>query len=49
MKLNVNKNIFYEQQLFAIKIADIYNPEIKKKLLLGGKNKNTMFNTFLFN
>ena len=41
--LNVNKNIFYEQQLFAIKIADIYNPEIKKKLLLGGKNKNTMF------
>lgn len=41
--LNVNKNIFYEQQLYAIKIADIYNPEIKKKLLLGAKNKKTMF------
>ena len=40
--LNVNKNIFYEQQLYAIKIADIYNPEIKKKLMLG-KNKKTMF------
>ena len=41
--LNVNKNIFYEQQLYAIKIADIYNPEVKKKLLLGAKNKKTMF------
>ena len=40
--LNVNKNIFYEQQLYAIKIADIYNPEVKKKLLLG-KNRKTMF------
>ena len=30
--LNVNKNIFYEQQLYAIKIADIYNPEVKKKM-----------------
>ena len=40
--LNVNKNIFYEQQLYAIKIADIYNPEVKKRLLLG-KNKKTMF------
>ena len=41
--LNVNKNIFYEQQLYAIKIADIYNPEVRKKLLLGAKNKKTMF------
>ena len=40
--LNVNKSIFYEQQLYAIKIADIYNPEVKKRLLLG-KNKKTMF------
>ena len=40
--LNLNKNIFYEQQLYAIKIADIYNPEVKKRLLLG-KNKKTMF------
>ena len=40
--LNVNKNIFYEQQLYAIKIADIYNAEIKKKLMLG-KNKRTIF------
>lgn len=28
-----NKSIFYEQQLFAIKIADIYTPENRKKIL----------------
>jgi hypothetical protein len=37
--LNSNKNIFMEQQLYAIRIADIYNPEIKKKLLTGKKLK----------
>ena len=40
--LNVNKNIFYKQQLYAIKIADIYNPEVKNKLLKLSK-KNTKF------
>ena len=38
--LNVNKNIFYKQQLYAIKIADIYNPEAKNKLIKLSK-KNT--------
>lgn len=32
-ELNSNKNIFIEQQQYAIKIADIYNPNIKKSLL----------------
>lgn len=41
--LNVNKNIFYEQQLYAIKIADIYNIEIKKKLIATGRGKKTVF------
>ena len=40
--LNVNKNIFYKQQLYAIKIADIYNPDVKNKLLKQSK-KNTKF------
>ena len=31
--MNSNKNIFYEQQLLAMKILDVYNPEVKKKLL----------------
>jgi hypothetical protein len=30
--LNSNKNIFMEQQLYAMKIADIYNYEVKKRL-----------------
>lgn len=37
--LNSNKNIFLEQQIYALKIADIYNPEIKKRLTLK-KSKN---------
>ena len=41
--LNYNKNIFYEQQLFAIKIADIYNPEVKNNLMKISKMKNTIF------
>ena len=31
--MNSNKNIFYEQQLLAMKILDVYSPEVKKKLL----------------
>jgi hypothetical protein len=31
--LNGNKNIFIEQQLYAIKIADLYNPEIRNRLM----------------
>ena len=30
-ELSSNKNLFYIQQLYAIKIANIYNPEVKKK------------------
>ena len=41
--MNYNKNIFYEQQLFAIKIADIYNPEVKNNLMKISKMKNTIF------
>jgi hypothetical protein len=33
--LNSNKNIFLEQQLYAMKIADIYNSEVKKRLSQG--------------
>ena len=31
--LNSNKNIFLEQQLYAMKIADIYHPDIRKKIM----------------
>jgi hypothetical protein len=31
--MSANKSIFFEQQLLAIKIADIYNPEVKKKIM----------------
>jgi hypothetical protein len=37
--LNSNKNIFMEQQLYAIKIADIYNAEVRKRLTQGKKFK----------
>jgi hypothetical protein len=37
--LNYNKNIFLEQQLYAIKIADIYHPDIKKKITNSKKIK----------
>lgn len=30
--MNSNKNIFYEQQLLAMKLADLFNPEVRKKL-----------------
>jgi hypothetical protein len=36
--MNNNKNIFYEQQLLAIRIADVYNPEVKKRLNSSNKN-----------
>ena len=37
--LIANKNIFAQQHSYAIKIADIYNPEIKKKILASKNNK----------
>lgn len=41
--LNINKNIFYEQHLFAIRIANIYDPEVKKSILNSVKTKKTVF------
>ena len=41
-ELTVNKNIFNEQHKYAIKIADIFNPEVKKKIL-SMKKKKTVF------
>lgn len=38
-ELNSNQAIFYDQQLYAIKIADIYNPNVKKALLSIKKTK----------
>ena len=37
--LNSNKTIFAKQHSYAIKIADIYNPEVKKKILNMKKGK----------
>lgn len=39
--MNTNKNVFYEQQLLAMKLADIFNHEIRKKLTL--KKGKTVF------
>ena len=36
---NSNKNIFYEQQMIAMQILDVHNPEIKKKLMKIGKKQ----------
>lgn len=41
--LNVNKNIFYDQHCIAIRIANIYNPEVKKSILSATKTKKTVF------
>ena len=41
-ELTLNKNIFNEQHKYANKIADIYNPEVKKKIL-SAKKKKTIF------
>ena len=41
-ELTVNKNIFNEQHKYAIKIADIFNTEVKKKIL-SMKKKKTVF------
>ena len=37
--MSTNKSIFFEQQLLAIKIADIYNSEVKKKIINLSYNK----------
>ena len=41
-----NKVIFTQQHSYAIKIADIYNPEVKKKLLAPKKGK-TIFHPLI--
>ena len=41
-ELTLNKNIFNEQHKYAIKIADIFNPEVKKKIL-SIKKRKTVF------
>ena len=41
-ELNVNKAIFANQHVIAIKIADIFNPEVKSKIL-GSKRVRTVF------
>ncbi len=40
--MNSNTNIFYEQQLLAMKLSDLFNNEIKKKLKLRN-NKKSVF------
>jgi len=43
-ELSSNKNLFYIQQLYAIKIANIYNPEVKKKIMaFANKSANSVF------
>ena len=37
--MNSNKNIFYEQQLLAIEILDLYNSEVKRSLCNKNKKK----------
>ena len=37
--MNSNKNIFYEQQLFAIKIADIFTPKNRERIMNMNKKK----------
>jgi CCR4-NOT transcription complex subunit 4 len=43
--MNSNTNIFYEQQLLAMKIGDIFNIEIKKKLKNTNPKKKCIFPT----
>ena len=38
--LNSNKTIFAQQQSYAIAIADVYNPEVKKQILSCKKNRS---------
>ena len=40
--MSSNKNIFHEQQLLAIKVADLYNPDIRKKLMAPKKLKSVL-------
>jgi CCR4-NOT transcription complex subunit 4 len=43
-ELSSNKNLFYIQQLYAIKIANIYNPDVKKKIMaFANKSANSVF------
>lgn len=42
--MNSNTSIFYDQQLLAIKLADIYNTEVKKKLKTPNKKKTVFPN-----
>jgi CCR4-NOT transcription complex subunit 4 len=37
--MNSNTNIFYEQQLLAMKLADVFNADVKKKLKVAAKKK----------
>jgi hypothetical protein len=40
--LNINKNIFLDQQIYAIKIADLYNPEVRKNIMSNKKFKTVL-------
>ena len=44
-EMNSNTNIFYEQQLLAMKIADIFNTNVKKKLKTLNTKKKCIFPT----
>ena len=43
--MNSNTNIFYEQQLLAMKLADIFNSDVKKKLKSVNPKKKCVFPT----
>ena len=43
--MNSNTNVFYEQQLLAMKIADIFNADVKKKLKNINLKKKCIFPT----
>jgi hypothetical protein len=43
--MSTNKNIFHEQQLLAIKVADLYNSEIRKKLTAPKRYKSVLPST----
>jgi hypothetical protein len=41
--LNSNKNIFHEQQIYAMKVAGIFHPEVRKKLNISSKKFKSIF------
>lgn len=43
--MNSNKNIFYEQQILAMKLTDIFNTEIRKRLMNVNKKIKTVLPT----